>query len=141
MKLNEVFASSLLKAEDLNGKNVTVIIESLELKAFDDKKTGKAENKIILHFKGKQKGFVCNKTNAKTIAKLYGDETDAWVGKAITIGPREVEFQGEMTWAIRVSLQKPIAANPAPIQTVRGDTTEDGAAYAPDASNSEAPPF
>ena len=111
MKLNEAFPSNYVTAADLGGKDVTLTIEDVtmqELGQGHDK-----ENKLCIAFVGKQKAMVCNRTNANTIAKLYGDDTDNWLGQKITIGPREVEFKGEMVWAIRVSLLKPAAAKPA----------------------------
>lgn len=105
MKLNDAYPSKFLAAEDLGGRPVTVTIASAEVK--DIGQGADKDRKIVLGFSGKSKSLVCNKTNAKTIAKLYGDETDDWLGKQITIAPREVEFQGDMVWAIRVSLQKP----------------------------------
>lgn len=113
MKLNEVFQSNFLKAEDLKGRDVTLTIEEVEADFITkDKSEGK---KVIISFVGKDKKLVANKTNCRTIAKLYGEETDDWIGKQIIIGPREVEYQGEMTWAIRVSLKKPgTAAAAAP---------------------------
>jgi hypothetical protein len=64
---------------------------------------------------GKKKAFVVNKTNAGTIAKVLGtDETEEWVDRQIIIGPREVEFQGNMVWSIRVSLKKPAQASGKP---------------------------
>ena len=69
-----------------------------------------AQQKLVASFVGKKKAMVLNKTNAKTIAKFYGDETDGWTSKRITIGAREVEFQGDMILALRVSLKAPAAA-------------------------------
>ena len=40
--------------------------------------------------------MVLNKTNANTIAKMHGEETDDWAGKRIILCAREVEFQGTM---------------------------------------------
>lgn len=105
MKLNEAYPGNFLKAADLNGQSVTVTIQSVTLEELG--KGRDAESKLIIAFAGKDKKLICNKTNARTIEKLYGDETDNWVGKRITIAPREVEFQGDMVWAIRVSLQNP----------------------------------
>lgn len=125
MKLNQAFPSNYLKADDLGGKNVTVTIESVELAELgqgNDK-----ESKLLISFVSKEKKLVCNKTNAGTIAGLYGQETDDWAGKKITIGPREVEFQGKMVMAIRVSLIKPgvPAAKPQPSDN-DGDNVEPG---------------
>ncbi len=47
---------------------------------------GKSQNtKPIVYFAGKEKGMVCNKTNAKTIAAMYGNDTAAWTGKPIAL--------------------------------------------------------
>jgi len=107
MKIGEAFPSSFLKVDDLQGRDVTVTIASVELETIgkDDK-----EQKLVLGLLGKTKKLVCNKTNAKTIAGLHGEETDEWVGKQIILSPREVEFQGKMVMAIRVSLKRPGAA-------------------------------
>jgi hypothetical protein len=118
MNINEAFPSSYLKAEDLQGKSVTVTIEAVELVSLGQGQD--KEQKILITFRGKEKGLVANKTNANTISKLYGPETDDWIGQTIIIKPMEVEFKGDLVWAIRVSLQKPgskpgaVPAKPAP---------------------------
>jgi hypothetical protein len=108
MKLTDAFPSNFLKADDLQGKEVTVKIEEVTLEELgqgNDK-----EEKLMISFQGKSKKLVCNKTNARTIEKLHGGDTDDWIGKRIILAPREVEFQGEQVWAIRVSLRNPEAA-------------------------------
>ena len=122
MKLSEAFPSSFIKADDLNGKSVTVEISAVELTELGQGRD--KETKLLVSFKGKEKKMVCNKTNASTISELYGSETDGWIGQKITMMPREVEFQGKMVMAIRVSIVKPGApaakpaafAKPAPIR-------------------------
>jgi len=108
VKVSEAFPSNFLKAEDLGGRAVVCSIESVDIEELGQGRD--KERKLIVGFVGKTKRLVCNKTNAGTIAKLYGDDTDGWIGQKITIMPKEVEFQGNMVWAIRVSLQKPGAA-------------------------------
>ena len=111
MKTSQAFPSDYLKASDLNGKSVNGTIESVEM--VDMGQGRDKERKLLIRFVGKQKSLVCNKTNAGIIERLTGsDETDNWVGKKITLCAREVEFQGDMVWAIRVSLTAP--GNPAP---------------------------
>lgn len=114
MKVSQAFPSGFLKADDLQSKAVTVTIESVDLEEIGQGRD-KSE-KLLIAFRGKEKKLVCNKTNAGTIAKLYGDDTDGWIGQKITLVPREVEFSGDMVWAIRVSLQKPgqMTSQPAP---------------------------
>jgi hypothetical protein len=112
MKLSDAFPSNFLKAEDLQGKSVVVVINEIEFDTIGkDSKEGK---KLILSFKGKEKKMVCNKTNAKTLEKLYGDDTDDWIGRPIKLVSREVEFQGDVVWALRVSLEKPSLSTPSP---------------------------
>ncbi len=123
MKLNDAYPSRYLTAEDLGGNDKTLTIESVDLEEIGQGRD--KSNKLVIGFRGAKKTFVVNKTNANTIAKLLGtDETEEWVGQRITIGPREVEFQGDMVWSIRVSLKKPVsqqaaeAAKPKPAPVV-----------------------
>jgi len=130
MKLNEAFPSNFLKAADLNGQSVTVTIETVTLEELGQGRD--KEQKLCISFRGKEKKLICNKTNAGTISKMYGDDTDAWIGQRITIAPREVEFQGDMVWAIRVSLAKPAAVTVAPApRTPPAQQAEQGGDDAP----------
>lgn len=109
MNINEVFSGNFLKADDLQGKTVRITISKVEVKEFDD------GNKIVLHFQGKDKALVCNKTNASIIAENVGDpETDNWVGTTHLLTVKKVEFQGKLVPAIRVVLNDTPAAPPAP---------------------------
>ena len=53
------------------------------------------------------KGLCLNKTNAGTIADLYGPETDAWIGRQIRLFATEVPFGAEQVLAIRVRMRAP----------------------------------
>lgn len=117
MKLNEVFSGNFLKADDLQGRTVRVTIAKVEVKEFDD------GNKIVIHFQGKDKCLVVNKTNANIIAENTGStETDDWVGQTISLCTKKVEFQGKLVPAIRVVLEDKPAPAPAPKAAAR--TTE-----------------
>ena len=79
-----------LKAEELKGKTVSLIIESTEICTFgsDDE----AEHKIGIKFKGRDKGIVSNRTNTKRLIEAFGDETDNWIGKKIIAAPNETNM-------------------------------------------------
>lgn len=121
MKLSEAFPSAFLKADDLNNQSVTVEISAVELTELGQGRD--KETKLLISFRGKEKKLVCNKTNGSTISKLYGDDTDAWIGQKITLQSREVEFQGDMVLAIRVSLQKP-GVTAKPVKAAKVDVRE-----------------
>jgi len=105
--INSVFGGGFLKAEDLQGRNVKVKISKVEVKNFDD------GDKLIVHFDGKDKALVCNKTNASIIAEVTGkNDTDDWNGESIWLVTKKVEFQGKLVPAIRVALEPPAQAPP-----------------------------
>lgn len=100
-KLSEVFTGNYLKADDLHGRTVPVTISQAEVKDFEDGK------KVVVHFEGKSKALVCNKTNCSIIAENVGsDDTDNWAGAQISLTVRKVEFQGKLVPAIRVVLNE-----------------------------------
>lgn len=102
------YPGKYLAALDLAGGDVTATITRIgveEMKA----KGGETEQKPILFFDNGHKPIVMNKTNAKVIAGMYGEETNGWIGKPVTLYAAEVEAFGEMVMAIRVRLVVPKA--------------------------------
>lgn len=125
MKLNDAYPSNFLKAEDLQGKEVSATIDSAELQEIGQGQD--KENKIIVSFVGKSKKLVCNKTNFKSIAALCGDDTDDWRGKTITLYPTEVPYGPDMVWSIRVRGRAPGTNQRAAVHA-RPPVTDDQAA-------------
>lgn len=123
MKTSEAYPSLYLSAEDLDGKDVTVTIAGIELVELGQGQ--KKEQKLCMTMTGKKKGFIVNKTNAKTLEKILGtDETDEWIGRRVILSPREVEFQGDMVLSIRVSLKLPNDAKKAAAPVADNDGGE-----------------
>lgn len=58
--------------------------------------------KPILTFVGEPKKLALNKTNGKIVSKLYGKETESWIGKRITIYPTTTTFGPDTVDCIRV---------------------------------------
>lgn len=101
-----LFPSDYLKAADLGGRDVTVRIKSIEPR--HELKTNRGtEFKPVVTFHGTDKKWVLNKTNAKTIAKIYGPEATGWIGKSVTLFSAEVSAFGEMVDAVRVRSDEP----------------------------------
>jgi hypothetical protein len=103
MKVSEIYAGTHFKAIDLGGRAHQVQIIDVTSETFDD------GEKLVLHFTGRGKTLVCNKTNSAIIAASYGDETDNWIGKTIELYPDKVNFQGQLVDAIRVRIPVPPA--------------------------------
>jgi hypothetical protein len=99
--LKAQFPSKYLKAADLEGKEVPVKIREFKLENVAGE--GRPpENKPVAYFEGKDKGVVLNKTNADTLALLFGDDTDLMVGQTVVLFPTTVSFQGKTVDAIRM---------------------------------------
>ncbi len=71
-------------------KSYTLEIASVESVSLKTRETPNGKRKCVISFKGAQKKFVCNTTNAETIESLYGSDVDAWVGKLVTLGQSDV---------------------------------------------------
>ena len=115
MKVSDAFPSKYLSAEDLGdiGTEVTVTIAQVMME--DMQTQGTVERKLMVSFAGASKKLVLNKTNAKAIAYLWGDDTDDWIGKRITLTVQSVQFKSDIVNAIRVKLVKPDDATPAAV--------------------------
>lgn len=122
MELATIFPSKYIKAADLKGREHTVVIAKCEIEKLGE------DNKLVIYFQSREKGLVCNRTNADRIAYLYGSNTDAWTGREIILYPDMVNFQGKVTEAVRVkppTKRETIQRQPDPIEEVTGAATRD----------------
>lgn len=112
MNIDDAFPSKYMKAADLPEEVLLpVVIEKITMEEIGRNK----DIKPVIHFKDQDKSFVCNKTNANTIAKITGSrDTDEWLGKTIRLYRTEVQFGDEMVESIRVSV-KTAAKAKAPV--------------------------
>lgn len=84
-----------------DGNDVNCTIESLKHEQMRTQEGDDVE-KPVLYMKGAKKGLVLNKTNAESIAKLYGNDTDGWMGKKITLYPTTCKAFGQTVDCIRI---------------------------------------
>ena len=104
MKLNDAFPSNYVKAEDVEGQEISVTIAKLTIESMKSK-SGNEEQKPVLHFSDYPKQMVLNATNWKRIAQILGnDDSDFWTGKKITLVTEIVDSFGEMKPAVRVKM-------------------------------------
>ncbi len=97
MNIFDCFPSKYLKAADFQGQDVTLMIVAVRMEPIGDD-----EEKPIVRFEEAKRGLLLNRTNARTIAELHGQDTDAWRGKRITLFPTTTEFRGSVVECIRV---------------------------------------
>ena len=95
MKISEEFPSKYLKSGDLRGQEVRVIMGRVEREDIGN------EKKLVLYFKGKDKGMVLNKTNAQAIGNFYGDDSDDWFDQPLILFSIRTEFQGKPVDGLR----------------------------------------
>jgi hypothetical protein len=101
-----MFDQKWIGAWDLGGRDVTLTISKV-VGATVILPGGEKNRKPVLYFNGTKsgRGLVLNKTNAKTIAAMYGPDITKWVGKQVTLFPSQTRHQGEMIDCIRIRPQ------------------------------------
>lgn len=103
MKVNQMFPSKFLKATDIPKTGLAATIKAVTPGTMTDRKTGEVKRIYALTFAEPDiKPLTLNKTNAQTIAGWYGDDSDDWAGKPITIERVRGDAFGKTVWLIRV---------------------------------------
>lgn len=120
MKLNEMYPSRFLKAEDFD-EGATFVLTIKDVQMEEIGQVGKKENKPVAYFVGTDKALVLNKTNALVISQHLGDDTDEWVGKKVAFTTVWVDSFGEQVRAIRVKTKQNGAPKPPPVPVVEDD--------------------
>lgn len=110
--------SDYLYCHDLQGKKVTLTIAQIKGGELTGQ-GGKKAKKPLCYFRESKSGkpLALNKTNCKTIAGLYGNDTDGWIGKRVTLFPATTQFGSETHECIRIEPRIPNGKGaPAPEQ-------------------------
>lgn len=88
------------------GEEKTVTIREIKQELVQNQ-NGKEEC-TVAYFEEDVKPLILNKTNCKSIAKVWGTPyLEDWPGKKITLKVKKISAFGEMTDAVRVSSERP----------------------------------
>jgi len=90
-----------------NGEDLTVTIESVAREVVT-MAGGKKEECTVVRLV-KNKPFILNATNSKSIHRLYGAYIEDWAGKRITLYASTTKFGGELVECLRI---RPEVAKP-----------------------------
>ena len=114
-----MFPGRYLKAAHIGDKEVELTIRAVVREVVpcrSDSGKFKDENKYVIYFEEiaakaaregvEEKRLIPNKTNAKIIASIHGDDIEGWVGKKITLIAPIVFAFGRKDPAIRVKEQR-----------------------------------
>lgn len=99
-KVSEEYAGgNYLAADDIGNQQLTLQVVGVDMEALADN-----SQKLAVSFGDFDKVLLLNRTNAQTFAELFGDETDGWIGKHVTLYTTKTQFQNRRVSAVRVRL-------------------------------------
>lgn len=118
MKISDEFPSKYLKSSDLKGQEIRVTMGRVEREEIG------SDKKLVLYFKGKEKGMVLNKTNANTIGDFYGDDSDDWYEQPLILFAIRTEYQGKPVDGLRCRIPTAKDNRDAPPRRVTGGISD-----------------
>ena len=105
---DDIFPPKYLKASDLNGQPLTLVIKRAPVEALTSP-DGKQERKTVLYFDGVSKKLPSNQTNWDAVVDVTGEaDTDNWPGHKIEVYPTTTPMGGKTVPCVRV--RAPLAA-------------------------------
>jgi hypothetical protein len=114
MQYDDFHSSRFLGVADLNGTSHVAQIERLSSEQMQDGKT-----KPTLHFVGRQKTLLVNKTNWGTLGAAFGKDLNSWIGRSIELFAMPCQGPNGMTQGVRVrAITEPPAGGAAAPATV-----------------------
>lgn len=81
-----------------------VVLEKLESISMNDTDgaAGKLKTKGVIYFAEVDRGWVTNRTNLECLAALFGNETNDWIDKRVTLYAADVRVGSKMDIGIRI---------------------------------------
>jgi hypothetical protein len=106
MKWKKRYSSEHLCAEDLDGKEVTVEIQSIMT---IDVPGDEGKKRPEVAFRGAKKKWIANVSAGACLAAMFGEDDDGWIGKRVTLHSQPTHMKGEMVDGIAVKGSPDIA--------------------------------
>jgi hypothetical protein len=104
MKRNDAFPKKYLCKEDVLQPLTATIsnVNHQEIGSGDE-----TEVKVVMEFNGDTKPMVLNGTNWDTLETAFGEDSDAWIGKTVTLyNDPNVMYGGKKTGGVRVRVDR-----------------------------------
>ena len=100
---NDVFPSNWLNSSDIQVDTI-VTIRDMKLEEVGRE----PQSKPVMYFEGALKPLIVNVTNWKACAKLFGEDSDLWLGRQVTLYVRhDIEAFGDIVSGIRIRATAP----------------------------------
>jgi hypothetical protein len=104
MNIHDSFPSRFFKCADLEAGEINLTIAGVKNSAVGVNQ----EVKPIVEFVKEPKALVLNKTNAMTLLKSFGSQTDGCVGKRITL------YLGQTSYGPGIRVKESVPEEPVP---------------------------
>ena len=112
MKLDAMFPRRYASGEDLQGRAVTVTIQTVRSEKMRPGQGRPEETKYVLYTVEGKKGIILSRVLAQQIIEATGEsDTDNWEGKKITVYPEPMQVAGRSVVAIRAKAAAVPAGN------------------------------
>ena len=94
--------TNLIESKNLNGEELgsnlhPATIKGVTIEEFNN------EQKVVVEFVELDKRLICNLTQTKTLANLFGANTDTWIGQKVNLLGEQLssgKFAGR--WTVRI---------------------------------------
>ena len=104
-----LFKGDYVSAVELGEKTPTLTIAGVKIVKLEGD-DGRVKDRGVVSFKETDRGWVLCKTSAMCVAAMFGNETDGWIGKHVTLKSELVQVGPEKKPGIRVKGSPDIAA-------------------------------
>jgi hypothetical protein len=103
MRISRAYKSKYLKTADI-AQPVTYTINRVAQVQFD------GIEKPVAYFAETPQGLILNRTNSLRLAATFGDDTDFWTGRRVTLRIEDVPFNGGVVASIQAWPDQPGSA-------------------------------
>lgn len=100
LTFDQLYPGTFIKAGEMHGKPVTLTIKSVAQESIEGD-DGTEKLKVVITFVEIGRKWIANKTNGLRLRAMFGNDSDDWIGKRVTIFP-EHNSMSESGFAIRV---------------------------------------